>query len=217
MNTSLEVDKLVESLSSAKSGFKPIAKNKTGNTGARDYKYADLPDILDAINSALNFNGLCVSQSPNFKEGRLIVLTRLFHKSGQWIENEVSLKASQDTPQGMGSAITYGRRYGLTALLGICADDDDDGQSAQPQQSEKKYEQRKQEFKKEEPSKPKEAPQRNVASEVYKMNDTLHLGFIKKWSEDLQIGLEDLRTLEMQFSEKTLKEIYELMNVWAKG
>lgn len=213
MNTSLEVDKLVEALSSAQAGFKPIIKNKTAIYG----KYADLSSVLDSISTSLSLYGLCISQSPFFKEGRLIVVTRLFHKSGQWIENEVSLKPSQDTAQGIGGGITYGRRYGVTALLGICADDDDDGQSAQPEQSEKKYEPRKQEFKKEEPPKPKESPQRNVAGEIYKMNDTLHLGFIKKWSDDLQIGSEDLKTLEMQFPEKTLKEVFDLMNLWAKG
>jgi hypothetical protein len=53
--------------------------------------------------------------------------SRLMHTSGQWLASTLTMPVSQRTPQGIGSAITYGRRYGLAALLGVAAETDDDG------------------------------------------------------------------------------------------
>ena len=57
--------------------------------------------------------------------------TMLIHKSGEWISGYLPIKPKVDDPQGMGSAITYARRYALSAMLGIVADDDDDAEIAQ--------------------------------------------------------------------------------------
>lgn len=229
MNTSTEIDKIIEALSTAKSGFKPIIKNKTGNTGSRDYKYADLPDILDAVNHSLNSNGLCASQSPEFKEGRLVVTTRLFHKSGQWIENQISLKPGQDTPQGMGSAMTYGRRYGLTALLGICADDDDDGASAQPEKKEykKEYNPPQHEQKKQYP--PREAPKpvalppvvsanilKDIHAEVFNHENEAHRLLINEVMRAAGITLEQKQEMAPKIRGRIIKDIIAYIDAQKK-
>lgn len=225
MNTSTEIDKIIEALSTAKSGFKPIIKNKTGNTGSRDYKYADLPDIFDAINHSLNSNGLCASQSPEFREGRLVVTTRLFHKSGQWIENQISLKPGQDTPQGMGSAMTYGRRYGLTALLGICADDDDDGASAQPEKKEykKEYNPPQQEQKKQYPPKEAHKPiaviapiSKDIHSEVFNRENESHRLLVNEIMTSAGITKEQKLEMAPKLRGRVIKDIIAYIDAQKK-
>lgn len=88
-------------------------------------KYADFNEVRATVLPALNENGIAVFQTPGEQDGRIIVETVLAHESGEWIAGTVSLKASKDDPQGAGSAITYGRRYGLSALCSLGAEDDD--------------------------------------------------------------------------------------------
>ncbi len=118
-------DSLAAALAKAQGMFLPVGKNSV-NPHFKS-KYADLASIIEATRGALSMNGLALVQGPVFINGRVVVVTRLLHSSGQWLESEVSLKAAQDTPQAIGSAITYGRRYGLSAILNIHADEDDDG------------------------------------------------------------------------------------------
>jgi hypothetical protein len=60
----------------------------------------------------------------------LVVVTTLFHSSGQWIESKLPVIPRDASPQGMGSALTYGRRYGLCPLIGIAQADDDGNASS---------------------------------------------------------------------------------------
>ena len=76
-------------------------------------------------------NGLSVIQGNSIgANNTVIVETILAHESGQWIQSELCMPLAKNDPQGVGSAITYGRRYGLAAIVGIVADDDDDGNAA---------------------------------------------------------------------------------------
>ncbi len=84
--------------------------------------YASLPDILDAVTAPLTSAGLCVIQMP---AGRSGLTTRLCHISGEWLEETYEMPPAQATPQGIGSAITYQRRYALCAVLSLNVDDDD--------------------------------------------------------------------------------------------
>lgn len=106
-------------------------KNSTANSFFNS-KYAPLPDVLNVVRPLLSKHGLCVVQSPSNGEGGTIVIsTLLLHTSGQWIEADpLVLKPEKTNPQGAGSAITYGRRYTLSALLAVCSEDDDDGNGA---------------------------------------------------------------------------------------
>lgn len=93
-------------------------------------KYADLAQIIDTIRKPLADNGLSFVQLPVSSDGKIGVITRLGHSSGQWIQSVLMLRPVKDDPQGLGSALTYARRYSLSSVVGISADADDDGNSA---------------------------------------------------------------------------------------
>ena len=99
-------------------------------------KYASLDNIIDAVRPVLGKHGLAVIQSavaPETIEGRLTgfaVETMLVHESGEWIANAAIVPVAKADPQGAGGALTYGRRYGLSALLSLSSDEDDDGNAA---------------------------------------------------------------------------------------
>jgi hypothetical protein len=89
-------------------------------------KYADLSSVIDAVKGALNKNGIAFLQAPSpSDDGRLNLTTRLIHESGEWIEDTASCPLPKQDPQGFGSALTYLRRYSLSAVCGLYADDDD--------------------------------------------------------------------------------------------
>ena len=129
ITTSEQVDKLFPALSAARAEFKPIQKTKT-NPHLRN-RYADLADILAGIDAALVKHGITPVQSVEKPEQGISVATRLLHSSGQWIEfGPTTLPVEKMTPQSAGSAITYARRYALSAALCLVADDDDDGNAS---------------------------------------------------------------------------------------
>ena len=93
-------------------------------------RYADLSSVLDAIREPLSSANLSVTQTMHFTEGGMLVLrTTLMHSSGQSIFTEYPLPPTQK-PHEMGSALTYARRYSLSALICNSSDEDDDGNSA---------------------------------------------------------------------------------------
>lgn len=89
-------------------------------------KYADLTAVLNAIKEPLEKSGLSFTQFPD-KNG---LNTLLMHSSGEWIKARMEFVLDKQNPQGQGSAITYGRRYALGAVLGLITENDDDGNSA---------------------------------------------------------------------------------------
>lgn len=95
-------------------------------------KYADLGAVLDAVKEALEANNLCAPQFPDHLGQEPALTTMLIHESGQWMSGTYPLMVTdkEHTPQGYGSALTYARRYGLSAVLGVIADTDDDGNAA---------------------------------------------------------------------------------------
>lgn len=95
--------------------------------GKYKFRYATFANILDKIRKPMSDNGLSFTQVVNEDGG---VTTLLMHNSGEWISSRL-LITGEKTPQGIGSAITYTKRYSLSSILGICADDDDDANVAQ--------------------------------------------------------------------------------------
>jgi len=93
-------------------------------------RYADLASVWEAARTPLAKNGLAVIQTSDDSERGACIITTLVHSSGEWISGRLTLPVSKADAQGYGSAITYARRYGLSAILGIAADDDDDGNAA---------------------------------------------------------------------------------------
>ena len=130
------------------------AAKKTSDNPFHHSKYADLAEVWDTIREPLTKNGLSVIQIPEFGEGvmtivteeknskepekskvttmtqaQLLITTVVAHVSGAFIKSTLAITPIKGDPQAVGSAITYGRRYSLTAVLGI-AQDDDDGNAA---------------------------------------------------------------------------------------
>jgi len=104
---------------------------KDGNNPHFKSKFVELNDLLAAVRPILTKHGLAIMQEPAGNGADITITTILLHDSGEWIEFEpLTLKAQKIDPQGAGSAITYGRRYALSAVLGVAWDDDDDGNSA---------------------------------------------------------------------------------------
>ena len=93
--------------------------------------YADLGNVVDACLPALNKNGIAVAQPQRHIDGEDYVVTMFIHTSGEVLESAVRLRVDKDNMQGLGSAITYARRYGLMGLAGIAPEDDDGNAAAQ--------------------------------------------------------------------------------------
>ena len=127
------VGKLGEALSKAQLVMRPAAMDS--NNPFFKSKYASLASVLEASHP-LAENGLSIVQGASVlrAEGQVCVeiSALLIHSSGEWVKTKISLKPGKDDPQAVGSCITYGRRYLISALAGIASDDDDDGNSATP-------------------------------------------------------------------------------------
>lgn len=123
----------IKNIAKALAAFQAEVKNPA-NTADNPFfksKYAPLSDILSIARPILSKHGLSILQSPSGDGQNVTVTTLITHESGEWIESEpLTLKADKATAQGAGSAITYARRYALSAMLGISSEDDDDGNFA---------------------------------------------------------------------------------------
>tara|TARA_R110000803_G_scaffold18124_2_gene48650 strand:- start:5098 stop:5868 length:771 start_codon:yes stop_codon:yes gene_type:complete len=96
-------------------------------------KYADLAACLDVAIPHLSKNKIaCIQGTNHLESGAIEVSTRLIHGSGEWLETSVTLKPVKFDPQGVGSAISYGRRYCVSSLLSLSAEDDDGNEATQP-------------------------------------------------------------------------------------
>lgn len=99
--------------------------------GSYSYSYATLGQVLDLARPVLAKHGLAVVQIPLVTEARAAgVRTVLVHSSGETLESALVLPVARADAQGIGSAISYARRYALAALLAIATEEDDDGQAA---------------------------------------------------------------------------------------
>ncbi len=121
---SLTIGKLAEAM--AKVQIEISKAHKDSMNPFFKSKYADLTSVWDACREPLSKHDLAVVQTNTVgTEGYLVLVTTLMHKSGEWIEGTLPIKPVKNDPQGIGSAMTYARRYALSAMVGICPDDDD--------------------------------------------------------------------------------------------
>ena len=124
MQKSEEINELATALTKAQGGLEGAKMD--GVNPFFKAKYATLASVWDACRKPLTDNGLSVVQTCSVGDGEGLILdTTLLHTSGQWISGELAIKPTKNDPQGIGSAITYARRYGLAAIIGICPEDDD--------------------------------------------------------------------------------------------
>lgn len=129
MRMSENIKELASALAKAQGQIKGALKDS--NNPFFKSKYADLSSVVDAIREAWASNGLsyvqCVEPS---EKSEVSVETVILHSSGEWMACGVlSLPVSKADAQGFGSAMTYARRYSLSAAAGV-APEDDDGNAA---------------------------------------------------------------------------------------
>jgi hypothetical protein len=120
---------LAKALVAAQKATESIKKAAT-NPAFRS-KYADLAHVVEGVVPALNNAGVAVLQSPA-NDGELVsVTTTLLHESGASVTGVLHLRPTKNDPQGVGSAITYARRYALLAMTGAAPEDDDGNAASQ--------------------------------------------------------------------------------------
>ena len=127
MNQSPAIGAIAAALAKAQASFKPAIKDAS-NPFFKS-KYVDLAGAIDACRDALSSNGLAIVQSTDAGE-KMTLHTTLIHSSGEWISSTYPINPQKSDPQGIGSAVTYARRYSMMALVGLAAEDDD-GEAAQ--------------------------------------------------------------------------------------
>lgn len=131
------IDQLCKALAAAGAEFPEITKD-TENPYFRS-QYADLATLIKATRPVLSKHGLCIVQAPATKGSVANVTTMLMHTSGQWLSSDLELPSTKTDAQGLGSAITYARRYAYQSILNVAGEEDDDGNAAtgKPQEDRK--------------------------------------------------------------------------------
>ena len=123
MKSSDSIKALAEALSKAQAAMGGAVKDAKNPFFKSNY--ADLTSVIKAIKQPLSDNGIAYTQFPISNENGVGVVSRLMHKSGEWMENSYTLPLVKRDPQAAGSAITYARRYALQSIMGIPTADDD--------------------------------------------------------------------------------------------
>lgn len=122
------IGELAKALCKVQQALKPAVKDAK-NLHLKN-KYADLSSVWDACRDALSKHGLSVIQLPAASDDGMIHLqTVLLHESGEWIASETCIPVVKgngvNEAQAYGSCLTYARRYGLAAMVGITQEDTD--------------------------------------------------------------------------------------------
>jgi hypothetical protein len=130
MTSSENIGAIAPALIKAQSQMQGISKE--GKNPAFKSKYVTLDSILDTLRPILTSNGLMLTQGSQQPETMqsVTVESRIIHTSGEWISTTVTIPVTKPDAHGLGSALTYGRRYSVSALLAISADEDDDANGA---------------------------------------------------------------------------------------
>lgn len=131
MMHSENINELATALSKAQGEMQAAIKDKVNPYFKSSY--ADLGSVWNAARPVLSKYGLCVMQTTELDSARnqILLVTTLAHISGQWMKSYLPLNPSKNDSQGIGAAMSYLRRYSLSALVGVvCDEDDDDGETA---------------------------------------------------------------------------------------
>lgn len=129
---SQDISAIAKVLPKAQAAMGDVFKN--ANNPAFKSKYADLAAVVEAVVPALNANGISLLQPPGFDAGTGVVSvsTMLLHESGQWVRCTLGVPLAKRDAHGVGSAVTYGRRFGLQAMSGVAPTDDDGNAASAP-------------------------------------------------------------------------------------
>ena len=130
MRTSEQINEIAAALAKAQGAIEGAVKGSL-NPHFKN-KYADLASVWEACRKPLADNGLSVVQTTGIIDGSAVLITQLLHSSGESIQGVTPLLMGKQDMQALGSAITYARRYGLAAIVGVAPEDDDGQAAAQP-------------------------------------------------------------------------------------
>ncbi|WP_308636144.1 ERF family protein [Paenibacillus silvisoli] len=171
-------------------------------------RYATLDNIVEEIRPILQKHGLSVLQIPGGDGENVIMKTMLLHESGEWLESEpLVMRPVKNDPQGVGSCITYARRYSLCSMLSLSTGEDDDGNHAsQPQNSYKAPQ-----------STPQSAPQNNAPSSPPPSKPTSSVPYsfkreAYKLREEQYMDWNDLQKVAERVLGRKLKKVTELQD-----
>ena len=123
-----QINELATALSKAQGMMRSAAKD-VENTFFKS-SYADLAAVMAACREPLSKNGLAIIQTTQYEGDQTWLETTLAHSSGQWARSRYPIRPVKNYPLGIGSALTYARRYALMSMVGVVASDDDDGEAA---------------------------------------------------------------------------------------
>jgi len=142
MAKSESIKEITTALAKAQIAFLPILRTAEVDypttTGRKKYNYAPLSEVIEATKKALSDNGLVVTQTTKLIEGNNILETLLSHISGEWLSGELYIGKQDQPPQSEGSSLTYKRRYGMSAILNVSSEEDDDAEGAKSKEEKPK-------------------------------------------------------------------------------
>lgn len=177
---------------------KMIGIPKDGKNPHFGNTYTSLSTIINTIRKPLADAGLTFTQLPTGEDGLTTIL--MHPESGEFIETELRMRPTKDDPQGRGSALTYMRRYSLSAILGLNEEDDDAQEASKPTAGKKN-------------SKKKELPWLNTGSDAWMravkaLHDGKELDFvIGELTKRYRINKDDQAELERIFNEDVIENV----------
>lgn len=211
MNQSEHINELATALAKCQGEMEPAIKDSI-NPHFKS-KFATLYSIWQACRKPLSNNGLSIVQTMDFIEDKLCLTTKLLHSSGQWMSSVTPVVSARNDAQGIGSALSYFKRYSLSALLGICtADEDDDGESAMPKSKETKNDYK--EFKKEKV----ELINRDQIKELFDLTDICDPVYMEKVFSHLNsLGISSLDYIRQDMFLKVITGMKKNAEVFKKS
>lgn len=160
MRFSEQVDRLLPALAAIQNR---VEVKKNAVNPHHKNKYANIEAIIDACSPELEKQGLMFMQTlddEGIEPGQVLIITRIIHiETNQWVESRLKITAKAATPQDLGGAVTYARRYSLVTILGLTPEDDDANAAQGLNQRQSQSQQRQQQ----QSSKPKEPTSEELA------------------------------------------------------
>ncbi len=136
MKRSEMINEISKAMANAQGEMEPALKSSKNPFFKSNY--SDLASIMDSIKIPLKKNDLSIWQDVITNDKGISVCTMVSHSSGQWIEfGPLEIALAKRDAQSVGSAITYAKRYALSAAVGVVSDNDDDGEAAMGRNSAK--------------------------------------------------------------------------------
>ena len=128
MKSSTSIKNLMEAIRNVQQTVPPLKRENTGSTGKRSYKYTTLDKVWESASASIKQEGLAILQSPTTGDASIgnFFQTTIYHiDSEEFITETMHMNTAKEDPQGIGSAITYYRRYMLVSMLGLIVQGDD--------------------------------------------------------------------------------------------